>query len=154
MIDGAFGAQLDTLARDRFNMVRNYGESDAQFRKRMMRALGKASTVAVGPIRIYDRHELEKVYGMLVSAAGGVVLIRQTLEAIINMQNMRGGGASWPAGSMEQVIYDVAEGFKAEGILVDGVELPSGQRTRASVNLDSLKTWYAAMTLILDDGEE
>ncbi len=146
----AAGAQLDLLANDRFNIRRYPNESDQAFRKRVRAMMADGTLVKLGPLTIFDRTELEVVRTMFRSRNGP---IRDTIIAIIDAQSVRGGGPTWPAGSKEQVIFEVAKAFTDEGIVVEGKVLESGQRTPAWVDLAALDVWYAASVLILDDGE-
>ncbi len=156
-LDIACGVDLDRLADSLFNVRRYPGESDMAFRKRVIAQSTGAGVVKLGPITIYDRAELEVVYKMfqrsIPTAPSGPRAVRDTLLAIIDAQKTRGGGPTWPAGSEEQVLFEVAKACTDDGFVVEGVVLTNGQRTRAYVSSEKLDVWYAAMTLILDDGE-
>lgn len=156
-LDTATGAQLDRLANDHYGLNRTPNESDAQFRRRVLRAAGAMGhVVKVGPLRLHTPEEARKVYGILLRATGDAVKaiprplrIREALEQLVRAAP----GQPWAMGTAEQIIYEIAEAFKAQGVLVDGVLLESGQRTSAWVNKEKLETWYAATVLFLDIDE-
>lgn len=151
----ATGVQLDQIANDSYGLKRTPKETDAQFRKRLLRAAGAyGMVVTIGPLRLHSPEDARAVYEILLRATGEAIKafprplrVREALEHIV-----RGApGQSWAMGTSEAIICEVAGELTKQGILVEGVLLDSGHRTHAWVNKDALETWYVATGLILDD---
>jgi len=168
IFDAYNGVALDRLAHDDYGIQRRHAESDAHFRMRLKQTIGMGiGVVTLGPLKLFEQRDALRVYNLLLLACPGAVIrsvdqhdqryvprrplhVRDALEQIIHgAQNQ-----TWMAGTTEQVIHELAEKLKLEGVLVDGVQLSSGQYTKAWVNKDALEVWYVASCLVLDDDDD